>query len=55
MYSEKELAKYLQTIVDDFVEDSNLAKLHRRLHIKEVHLRRRGNLPKTFVQVRRLI
>ena len=55
MYSEKELARYLQTIVDDYVENFNTARFHRRLHIKEVHLRRRGGLPKTYVQLRRLI
>ena len=55
MYSEKELARYLQLIVDDYAETFDVVKFHRRLHIKEVHLRRRGGLPKTYIQLRRLI
>jgi hypothetical protein len=55
MYSEKDLAMYLKLILDEYAENLDKKKLLRQLNIKEVHLKRRGGLPKEFILLRRLV
>lgn len=39
----RQLAEYLKSVIADFEADNDTTRALRRLHIKEVHMRRRGN------------
>lgn len=39
----KAVADYLKSVIADFERDNDTIRLLRRLHIKEVHLRRRNH------------
>ena len=38
----KNVADYLKSVISDFERDNDTTRLLRRLHIKEVHLRRKN-------------
>lgn len=44
LFADKELTDYMGRVLEDLRRDSDITKALRRLHIKEVHLRRTGDL-----------
>lgn len=40
---DKKLTDYLKRVIENFEADNDTTKALRRLHIKEVHLTRKGN------------
>lgn len=39
-FGDKKLARYLKSVIYDFQADNDVTRALRRLHMKEVHLRR---------------
>jgi len=44
MLWDKRLSDYLKSVIEGFHADNDTTRALRRLHIKEVHLKRRNNL-----------